>query len=128
MKKNIVVIFVYMLLIVTSLPLVGAMTENKNKMTSSQLYGVEWAKTYGGSEFDMFHCVHQTSDGGYITSGATEVSNRYFPILTKLDSNGNEDWQWTISQISYEQVSYDIQDVYPIFCNQVSGGGYALCL
>jgi len=92
MKKNIGVIFVCILLIVTALPLAGAMNEFKNKMTSSQLYGVEWVKTYGDSEFDMLHCIHQTQDGGYLASGATEVSNRYYPLLLKHDSVGNEEW------------------------------------
>jgi hypothetical protein len=46
----------------------------------------------------------------------------------KLDSSGEVDWQWTINQITYDQVSYDIQDIYPIFCNQVSDNGYILCL
>ena len=64
MNKKIVAIVVCMLLIVTSLPLVGAMNENKNKTTPSQLSGVEWTNTYGGPGFDMLHCIHQTQDGG----------------------------------------------------------------
>jgi len=129
MYKKIIGIFVMMLLIATAFPVMGNIIEIKeSNIFPTQLFGVEWSKTYGGSEFDMFHCVHQTQDGGYITSGATEVSKRYFPMLMKLDSSGDENWQWTISQISYEQVLYDIQDVYPIFCNQVSDGGYIFCL
>jgi len=133
MKKKLLSIFLFMMLVTLQPIFVSAFPNNEiitkmNESSSPQLCDVVWSRTYGGDEFDMFHCVHQTQDGGYITSGATEVSNRYFPMLTKLDSNGNEEWQWTISQISYEQVLYDIQDVYPIFCNQVSDGGYIFCL
>ena len=129
MKTKIVVIFIMTLLIATALPAIGTMNEFKNKTTSSsRLYGIEWVKTYGGSEFDMLHCIHQTQDGGYLASGATEVSNRYYPMLLKFDSVGDEEWNWTITQISYEQVVYDILDIYPIFCNQVSDGGYIFCL
>ena len=130
MKRKIVGILICMFLIpATVLPVAGTMYEIKNKTTHSlQLYGVEWTKTYGGPEFDMLHCIHQTQDGGYLASGATEVSNRYYPMLLKLDSVGDEVWNWTITQISYEQILYDILDVYPIFCNQVNDGGYLFCL
>ena len=129
MTNKIIGLLICTLLIANAFPVMGNIIEIKeSNIFPTQLSGVEWVKTYDGSEFDMFHCVHKTQDGGYITSGATEVSNRYFPMLMKLDSSGDENWQWTISQISYEQVLYDIQDVYPIFCNQVSNGGYIFCL
>jgi hypothetical protein len=89
---------------------------------------IEWTRTYGGDEFDMFHCVHQTSDQGYIVSGVTEISNDYYPVLMKLNSFGDEEWRWFIQQISYEDAVYDILDVYPIFSNQISDGGYLFCL
>ncbi len=30
---------------------------------------VEWQRTYGGNKEDIAHCIHQTSDGGYIVAG-----------------------------------------------------------
>jgi hypothetical protein len=52
---------------------------------------VQWAKTYGGTVWDMPFSVQQTSDGGYIVAGATSSfgtgSGDIF--LIKTDANGN---------------------------------------
>ncbi len=127
MKKEIfTIIFFEMLLISTAvLPVSGTFGESTCKI---QPNGIEWAKTYGGDEFDMFHCVHQTHDKGFIVSGVSEISDNYYPILMKLDSDGDEEWTWTIQQIAYEKVSYGILDTYPIFSNQVNDRGYLFCL
>jgi hypothetical protein len=76
----------------------------------------------------MFHCVHQTQDGGYIVSGVSETINNYYPVLMKFDINGDEEWNWTIQHITYENLMFEIIDVYPIFSNQISNGGYLFCL
>ena len=34
--------------------------------------GIEWQKTYGGSEHDAVHSIQQTQDGGYIMAGWTQ--------------------------------------------------------
>jgi hypothetical protein len=36
---------------------------------------IQWQKSMGGSNVDMFHFVEQTSDGGYIISGSTFSNN-----------------------------------------------------
>ena len=130
MKRRIIIQLCIILLLGTSvLTMEAAINEFNNETPYLLQYsGVEWVKTYGGSEFDMFHCIHQTQDGGYLASGATEVSNNYYPLLLKLNSVGEEEWHWTINEISYEHTLYDILDVYPIFSNQVSDGGYLFCL
>ena len=113
MRKVGGIYFIFMLLISTAvLPVMGKLDEHTCEI---QLYGVEWAKTYGGDEFDMFHCVHQTHDNGFIVSGTSEISNNYYPILMKLDSLGNEEWTWTIQQVVYEDASYDISDMVDLF-------------
>jgi hypothetical protein len=53
-----------------------------------------WYQLYGGSGYCYGHCVQQTSDGGYIVFGSTELSgngSRDF-YLIKTDSQGNEIW------------------------------------
>jgi hypothetical protein len=91
---------------------------------------VVWSKTYGGSEFDEFRDVQQTTDGGYIACGETEVSNNFYPWVLKVDAAGNEEWNWTLTQFYYNETYYDIIDTggYSNCIKQVSDGGYVVCL
>jgi hypothetical protein len=93
MKKKIVGIIVCMLLLATTLPVVG--TLNKKIETSGAPLtpsGVEWEKTYGGDEFDWFYDVQPTRDGGYIATGITEENNVYYAWLVKVNATGGEEW------------------------------------
>jgi len=51
---------------------------------------VDWAHTYG--EGDLCYDVDQTSDGGYVVTGATPVESYYHVLLMKLDAGGNTLW------------------------------------
>jgi uncharacterized delta-60 repeat protein len=54
-----------------------------------------WQKTFGGDFFDRSYSVEQTADGGYIVAGATQSfgAGSDDMWLTKLDSNGDMEWQ-----------------------------------
>jgi uncharacterized delta-60 repeat protein len=57
-----------------------------------------WEKVYGGDDnFDDAWSIQQTSDGGYIVAGYTEISfpNNNDAYVMKLDSGGNEIWSET---------------------------------
>ena len=86
------------------IPAVGTMTE-KNDQLSLVIYSptVEWQKTFDRGEFDHFHMVRQTDDGGYIAVGNTEENDMYYVWLVKLDAVGNEEWM---------TINYDLNGSY----------------
>jgi hypothetical protein len=57
----------------------------------------EWDKTFGGSKYDEAKSIQQTSDGGYIVAGYTELkgAGQDDAWLIKLDKNGNKEWDKT---------------------------------
>jgi hypothetical protein len=78
---------------------------------------VQWAKTYGGTNWDQASSVQQTSDGGYIVSGVTNsfgAGNDDF-FLIKTDANGNLQWAKTYGGTNEER-AYSVR--------QTSDGGY----
>jgi hypothetical protein len=105
MKKKIIIVFVTMLLIATTvLPAVGKINEKMYPINDTLLPpSTAWRKFFGGNEFDHFHSVRPTDDGGYIASGITEESNEYFVWIVKLDSNGEEEWR---------KINYDLNGTY----------------
>ena len=74
---------------------------------------VQWYKTYGGPEQDLFWVVHPTSDGGYIACGATTSygpgasANIQSAYLVKTDANGTLLWQKTYGSAN-GSVFYDV--------------------
>ncbi|MFZ8835380.1 MAG: hypothetical protein ACO2O5_14485, partial [Candidatus Caldipriscus sp.] len=57
---------------------------------------VQWAKTYGGTNWDEARSVQQTSDGGYIVAGHTgSIFADYDILLIKTDADGNVEWAKT---------------------------------
>ena len=120
MKREVICIFVCTLLIASALPAIGAESEEKNikiisenkKPSSVQPPEIEWVKTFGGSEYDAFRGIAETSDGGFIVGGMNERSNSVYPWVLKLDSDGNEEWNWTIVHVEYEEIVYNITDTF----------------
>jgi uncharacterized delta-60 repeat protein len=81
--------------------------------------GVDWQKTYGGSDSDEAYCVQQTSDGGIIVAGHTYsygVGNNDIWVL-KLNSTGGVDWQKIYGGLTYD-FAYSVQ--------QTKDGGYVV--
>ena len=79
---------------------------------------VSWQKTYGGvSGDDHAHSIQQTTDGGYIVAGYTDVlwGWRSDMWILKLDQTGNVSWQKTYGGTDFDE-AYSIQ--------QTSDGGY----
>jgi hypothetical protein len=78
---------------------------------------VQWAKTYGGSNWDVAYSVQQTSDGGYIVAGLTESFGAGWgdAFLIKTYANGNIQWAKTYGG-THHDVAYHVQ--------QTSDGGY----
>ena len=124
MKIKIVVILMCMLLIATALPTLGIMNkEIEGNMSPLQSSGIEWEKTYGGDQADKLRDIEETDDG-YIACGSTEISNNLCPWVMKVDSDGNEEWNWTITEFfhndTYLEIDYcKVDDVHP-----TTDGGY----
>jgi hypothetical protein len=64
---------------------------------------LKWAKTFGGSEYDMVNSVIQISAGDYVFAGVTRSTDGDVPgsrigydaWLAKTDVNGNKTWSVT---------------------------------
>jgi hypothetical protein len=78
---------------------------------------LEWAKTYGGTNWDHAFSVQQTSDYGYIVAGRTLSFGAvgYDAFLVKTDENGNVQWA-KIYGGTIHDYAYSVQ--------QTSDGGY----
>jgi hypothetical protein len=78
---------------------------------------VQWAKTYGGANYDSAYSVRQTSDGGYIVAGTTRSFSAGLTdlLLIKTDAFGNVQWAKTYGGTGWDGAS-SVQ--------QTSDGGY----
>ncbi len=81
---------------------------------------LHWEKTYGGSANDLFKCIRQCSDGGFVIGGDSDSkisgnkSQRtlggYDYWIVKTDSIGKMEWDVTIGGVNNDNIS-DIQQI-----------------
>jgi hypothetical protein len=78
---------------------------------------VQWAKTYGGLDWDLYPGAIQTSDGGFAIFGGTKSfgSGGSDFMIIKTDAYGNPQWAKTYGGAA-DEASYGI--------NQTSDGGF----
>jgi hypothetical protein len=78
-----------------------------------------WNKTYGGTGVDTSSSLIQTSDGGYAVAGSTTSfgDGTIDFWLTKLDANGNMQWNKTYGGAGSDSASSLVQ---------ASDGGYVI--
>ena len=87
-------------------------------LCASLTLNAQWARTYGGSDFDRAFFIQQTSDGGYIAAGSI-----YYPartpdfLLIKTNETGNSQWNLTFGGSGREECKC---------MKQTSNGGYIL--
>ncbi|MFC1987725.1 PKD domain-containing protein [Chloroflexota bacterium] len=80
---------------------------------------MEWGKTFGGSASDYAFSGKQTTDGGYVITGATYSygagTGDYY--LVKTDASGNMEWEKTFGGSASEESSS---------VEQTTDGGYII--
>ncbi len=74
----------------------GTLTDGFTVVATSGPVSEEWNKTFGGSDHDWGNSVAETSDGGYIITGATYSygAGNSDVYLIKTDADGNALWSW----------------------------------
>lgn len=79
----------------------------------------EWQKTFGDDGDDEARDIVQTSDGGYLVSGITEMPERtdYGLWVLRLNATGDLLWKTTLART-------DVHDV--DFMDEAPGGGYTV--
>jgi hypothetical protein len=128
MKAKIIGILVVTLLISAAFPAVGTINKIKNEATTStHNSGIEWTKTYGEDEYDVFYDVDVTDDG-YIMSGNREDNGYYHPYVLKVDSTGNQQWNWTVKEFEFNGTLCEVTDNWATGAKYTSDGKYAICL
>lgn len=96
-------------------------------IANAQTTGLQWERSFGGSESDFANTVKPTADGGciiggysYSDSSGTKSSPSYGAgdfWLLKLDASGNKQWDQSFGGSNFEGISS---------LQQTSDGGYIL--
>ncbi len=80
---------------------------------------LEWARTYGGTDYDSAYCIIQSSDGGYVVVGNTRSfgAGNWDILILKLASNGAISWARAFGGTGWDK-AYSV--------TQTTDGGYAI--
>jgi len=74
---------------------------------------IEWEHTYGGNLIDWGLCIQETSDGGYVISGARDrwIYSPWggYVYLLKIDADGAEQWSRQYGSMDNESVGQCVQ-------------------
>ncbi|RJP75247.1 MAG: T9SS C-terminal target domain-containing protein [Candidatus Zixiibacteriota bacterium] len=77
-----------------------------------------WTRTFGGSRDDLGKCVRQTTDGGYVVTGAMASDQGIWDVyLIKTDANGDTCWTRTYGG-GYDDQGFSVR--------QTVDGGYVI--
>ena len=91
----------------------------------SQTPSIEWERSYGGANYDRGYCIEQTSDGGYIIAGSTQIDGGTLSYIVgntdvwvgKINSLGDIEWVKTFDNSGREEA---------LAVKQTSDGGFIL--
>ena len=80
---------------------------------------IQWDKSYGNGLNDIGYSIKQTSDGGYIITGTTELDSVINIYLIKTDNLGDTLWTRSFGNSFSYEIGYSVQ--------QTTDGGYIIC-
>jgi len=131
MKKLLAVVVMLLFITISVIPSTGTVEQEYRLASSGNTLSVGcssielnngrngWNHTFGGVSYDEGFSVQQTSDGGYIITGATLSfgAGNWDVWLIKTDSTGSEQWNRTFGGSHYDRGS-SVQ--------QTNDGGYII--
>jgi len=131
MKKLLAVVVMLLFITISVIPSTGTVEQEYRLASSGNTLSVGcssielnngrngWNHTFGGVSYDEGFSVQQTSDGGYIITGATLSfgAGNWDVWLIKTDSTGSEQWNRTFGGSNYDRGS-SVQ--------QTNDGGYII--
>lgn len=62
----------------------------------------QWVRTFGGSEYNCFNSIIETSNKEIVVVGFEGINNKYEAILIKYDEDGDELWKKNLNYSNYD--------------------------